>query len=119
LRLPQTRLTRANIDVLAQYDWPGNVRELENVIERAAILAQGGRLEFDFQLSGTAPSQGSDVVLTNDDLRQLERKNLETALERAKGKVSGAQGAAAMLGVAATTAYSKIKSFGIDPARFK
>ncbi|WP_300034327.1 sigma 54-interacting transcriptional regulator [uncultured Roseobacter sp.] len=119
LRLPKTRLTRANIDVLNQYGWPGNVRELENVIERAAILAQGGRLEFDFHLSGSSPAAGSDVVLTNDELRALERKNLENALARAKGKVSGAHGAAAMLGIAPTTAYSRIRSFCIDPAQFK
>ncbi len=119
LRLPKTRMTRANIDVLNQYGWPGNVRELENVIERAAILAQGGRLEFDFHLSGSSPEAGSDVVLTNEELRALERKNLENALARAKGKVSGSHGAAAMLGIASTTMYSKIKSFEIDPAEFK
>ena len=32
---------------LSRYDWPGNVRELQNVIERAAILAQNGRLRID------------------------------------------------------------------------
>ncbi|KZY25368.1 hypothetical protein A3728_19135 [Sulfitobacter sp. HI0040] len=119
LRLPATRLSQANIKVLTEYGWPGNVRELENVIERAAILAQGGRLEFDFHLAGTSPGPGPDVVLTNEDLRDLERKNLENALARTKGKVSGAQGAASILGIAPTTAYSKIKSYGIDPAEFR
>ncbi|QBF32629.1 sigma-54-dependent Fis family transcriptional regulator [Thalassococcus sp. S3] len=119
LRLPSTRLSRSNIDVLKQYSWPGNVRELENVIERAAILAQGGRLEFEFQLSGPTATQGSDVVLTKKDLRALERKNLENALRRAKGKVSGEQGAAEMLGEAPTTVYSKIKSLGIKPTAFR
>ena len=33
-----------------QYDWPGNVRELQNVIERAAILAQNGRLRIDLPI---------------------------------------------------------------------
>ncbi|WP_372574773.1 sigma-54 interaction domain-containing protein [Ruegeria jejuensis] len=119
LRLPKTRLTRLNIDVLQQYSWPGNVRELENVIERAAILAQGGRLKFDFQLSESRADPRSDVVLTMEELRDLESKNLENALRRSKGKVSGERGAAAMLGVAPTTVYSKIKSLRIDPTRFK
>ncbi len=119
LRLEQARLTRSNIKALQDYSWPGNVRELENVIERAAILARGGRLEFDFQLSAPAKNGGTEVVLTKDDLLQLERKNLENALVRAKGKVSGEQGAAAMLKIAPTTAYSRIKTLGIDPALYK
>ncbi|WP_299706972.1 sigma 54-interacting transcriptional regulator [uncultured Tateyamaria sp.] len=119
LRLPRTRLSRSNIEALEQYSWPGNIRELENVIERAAILAQGGRLKFDFQLSDTVSPQKSDVVLTGEELRTFERKNLENALRRAKGKVSGKQGAAAMLGIAPTTVYSKLKSFCVDPERFK
>ncbi|MEO1603942.1 MAG: sigma 54-interacting transcriptional regulator [Pseudomonadota bacterium] len=118
LRLPQARLTGSHIKSLEQYSWPGNIRELENVIERAVILAQGGRLEFDFQVSAQA-RQGPDVVLTAEELRGLEKENLENALTRSKGKVSGAQGAASMLGVAPTTIYSKIKSLGIDTAAFK
>jgi sigma54-dependent transcription regulator len=35
-------LTRLGVEILQKYDWPGNIRELRNVIERAAILAQGG-----------------------------------------------------------------------------
>ncbi|WP_227271843.1 sigma 54-interacting transcriptional regulator [Roseobacter weihaiensis] len=119
LRLPATRLSKSNIDALMQYDWPGNVRELENVIERAAILAQGGRLKFDFQRPDSSFGTGADVVLTHEELRNLERENLQNALRRAGGKVAGQKGAAAMLGIAPTTAYSKIKSLGIDPKHFK
>lgn len=119
LRLPATRLSKSNIDALMQYDWPGNVRELENVIERAAILAQGGRLKFDFQRPDSSFGSRADVVLTQEDLRNLERENLQNALRRAGGKVSGQKGAAAMLGIAPTTAYSKIKSLEIDPRTFK
>jgi len=43
-------LTKSNIETLQSFDWPGNSRELENVIERTAILAQGGRLRFDIQI---------------------------------------------------------------------
>ena len=38
------RLSEGDARRLSRYDWPGNVRELQNVIERAAILAQNGRL---------------------------------------------------------------------------
>ncbi len=32
---------------LVTYNWPGNVRELRNVLERALVLAEGGRIELD------------------------------------------------------------------------
>ena len=34
-----------DIRLLCRYDWPGNIRELASVIERAAILGNGRRLE--------------------------------------------------------------------------
>ena len=56
----QPRLTRAGIETdFRIYDWPGNIRELRNVIERAAIFAQGGALEFDLPLGGSP----ADVTL--------------------------------------------------------
>ncbi len=37
--------TPAALALLAAHDWPGNVRELGNVLERALIYAEGGRIE--------------------------------------------------------------------------
>ncbi|WP_245897724.1 sigma-54 interaction domain-containing protein [Palleronia abyssalis] len=110
LKLPRTTLTKANVAALRQHHWPGNVRELENLIERAAILAQGRKLSFEFQEVRPA---GSEDILTAQDLKSLERDNLLRCLKRAGGKVSGARGAAALLGLPATTVYSQVRSFGI------
>ena len=118
LRLPKMTLSKANIETLKSYDWPGNVRELENVIERTAILAQGGRLQFDVQGGQSDAPAETNRVLTQKELRQLEIKNFEAALRRAKGRISGKSGAAAILGLAPTTAYSKAKSLGIQMDQF-
>jgi transcriptional regulator with GAF, ATPase, and Fis domain len=32
------------IDMFMNYTWPGNVRQLRNIIERAVVLAKGGRI---------------------------------------------------------------------------
>jgi PAS domain S-box-containing protein len=116
---PAPALTRGAIEQLLDYDWPGNVRELENVIERAVILGQDGRLSFDIpgrRVAAAPPaahSPGADAILTDDDRRARDRANILQALASCGGRVSGPGGAAALLGVKPTTLASRIKSLGI------
>ena len=116
LRLPDISLSKGNIDALASYDWPGNVRELKNIIERAAIVAQGGKLHFELETKATLPAASNQSILSHDHIRRLERDNLIRCLKRANGKVAGHNGAAQLLGLAPTTVYSKIKSMKIQEA---
>jgi len=46
--------TPADLLLLERYPWPGNVRELGAVIERAAILGNGRRLELALALGATS-----------------------------------------------------------------
>ena len=52
-------------------------------------------------------------VLTDEAIRDLERKNLLAALERAGGKFYGAGGAAELLGMKPTTVASRIERLGL------
>lgn len=123
LNLKPLTLTNANIETLRTYSWPGNARELQNVIERAMILARHDRLQF--HLPGDTPSANKtqdavwdeDRVLTAQQMTALEKANIERALLATGGKVSGTGGAAALLGLKATTLYSKIKNMGIGGKR--
>jgi formate hydrogenlyase transcriptional activator len=115
-------IDRRTMDQLIAYPWPGNVRELQNVIERAAILAEGGVLrveESDLRGSGSETQVASVSVRGPLTLRDQERRLIETVLAEARGRVSGPDGAAAKLGMPATTLESKIKRFGIDKHRFR
>jgi PAS domain S-box-containing protein len=116
LRLPLTRISKANIEALVAYNWPGNVRELENVIERAAILAQGGKLRIEFQSGLVAKVDDKEDIMSNTDLKRLERDNLVKCMRRSQGKVSGPTGAARLLELAPTTVYSRIKTLCISEA---
>jgi PAS domain S-box-containing protein len=111
---------------LQSYQWPGNVRELQNVIERAVITAEAGKLNLDralpdmssvqeMSLRRTVPS--SDAILSARELEELERTNILRALEAAKWKVSGEQGAASLLGLNASTLSSRMKALKIQKPR--
>jgi transcriptional regulator with GAF, ATPase, and Fis domain len=47
------------------------------------------------------------------ELGLLERKNIERALAQAGGKVSGADGAAAQLGIHPSTLSSRLRALGL------
>ena len=115
---------------LRRYDWPGNVRELQNVVERAWITSPPhGPLDLSRALPGDVstaepdPTSESiatpvpDRVLTDAELRDLERANLERALAESGGKVSGAGGAAERLGLPPNTVSSRMKSLGVQRPR--
>jgi transcriptional regulator with GAF, ATPase, and Fis domain len=118
LHLPEAKISRREMDRLQDYEWPGNVRELQNVVERALILAQGAPLQFDLHPSGnhkTAPAaQDRAEFYTEAEWTMMERANLHKALKRAGGKVSGAGGAAELLGVNANTLASRLRALGIS-----
>ncbi len=117
-------LSAGDLARLKSYPWPGNIRELQNVIERAVITAADGRLDLERALPASrdivrpAPETGlgddESIVLSERELKELERKNILRALEKTGWKVAGKDGAAAILGIPTSTLNSKIKSFGID-----
>ena len=127
LECVRPRLTRAGIEALQNHDWPGNVRELRNVIERAAIFAQGGALEFDLPITGSDPTpfepverEGVDQeFLTEAEMRRRERENLFAVLRRTGWKIKGVDGAAELLGVKPTTLISRIEKMGLKRSLLK
>ena len=110
------KLTEAAARQLLKADWPGNIRELQNAVERAIILARGGPLHFDVALPAPtpkAPLPETSTLPTRSELKQRERETIVGALARTQGKVSGPDGAAALLGMKPTTLYSRISALGL------
>jgi PAS domain S-box-containing protein len=121
-------LSKQQAALLKRYDWPGNVRELKNVIERAVILSQGKVLRLDLAMTDilearnageTPPGEavGHNGVLTDAQLRELERNNMVEALRISDWRVSGPEGAAQLLGVKPTTFTDRMKKFAISRPR--
>ncbi len=116
-------LSQRDIQCLANYHWPGNVRELENVIERAVIVTQTGRIRLDMpdpdrppQSVSTLPEQAADnkSLLTESERLARDRMMIVQALEQTGGKVFGEGGAAQLLGLKPTTLASRMKRLGIE-----
>lgn len=117
LNVPEPRLSRANAEELQGYPWPGNARELQNVVERAAILSRNGRLVFnlptDIKLTRPRQDQSSPEtvtkIMTAAEMSELEMRNIRAALDACDGRVSGANGAAELLGMKTQTLYSRLR----------
>ena len=110
-----SRIDRRTLALLESHDWPGNIRELENLIARAVIVCKGDVLHIPpSMLPGAAP-----VSNVNRQLQREERVAIEAALRACRGRVSGPDGAATRLGLAASTLESRIQRLGIDKHRFR
>ena len=115
------KLTKAQADVLERYGWPGNIRELKNVIERAVILSPGKQMRLDLSMpeavlpgpaADAAPAAG-ERILSDSEVRDFLRRNVERALDKAGGRVSGKGGAAELLGLRPTTLADRIRAYNI------
>jgi formate hydrogenlyase transcriptional activator len=127
---------------LTAWEWPGNIRELENFIERAVIVTRGKSLEAPLgelrKLATEEPATAarnsaqediSRIVRetlnalngnktgTNERARR-QREELVRVLTETRGRVGGADGAAARMGINRTTLYARLRKFGIDPAQY-
>jgi len=108
-------LDKRMLDLATSYPWPGNVRELQNVIERAVIVCETDTLVVDenwLSREAPAPSLGGALVAH-------EREMIEAALTETRGKVAGPSGAAAKLGLPASTLESRIRTLGIRKVQYK
>jgi transcriptional regulator with GAF, ATPase, and Fis domain len=132
LGLPPRMPDAEDLAMLAAYPWPGNVRELASVIERAAILGNGHRLELARSLGVVSPAHavaapavspsaskpGADSA-KEVSFAEASRKHIEEALVRSHGRVEGPFGAARLLELNPHTLRSKMRKLGIDAKQFK
>jgi formate hydrogenlyase transcriptional activator len=105
-----TSIPAETMEALTRYHWPGNIRELANFIERAVILSPGSALHAPVRELKRASGGGGAVVT----LAAAEREAIERALRESGGKVGGADGAAARLGMKRTTLQAKMRKLGIQ-----
>lgn len=109
---PELVLSQTAVQSLCRYAWPGNVRELENVLERAAVLAEGDVIEpQDLPLGpGDASPAVAAAQSLDEMLDQVEKNAIERALRQAKGvKMEAAR----ILGIKTSALYYKLEKYGL------
>ncbi len=99
--------TPGAMQALCNYPWPGNVRELENVVERAVILSDNGKIDAE---DLAMPAQPLKELSANPSLEEIEKDYIlrvlkETNLNQSK--------ASHILGIDRKTLYLKLKKYGI------
>ena len=122
-------LTPPVIEALTAYSWTGNVRQLRNCLERAALLADNGRVtvkelppevvyrteKSNVSVSYTGPTSNGGVAtfhnVTPTSLRDVERQQILTALEKTgwhRGKT------AELLGISPSTLYRRLREYDLE-----
>jgi transcriptional regulator with PAS, ATPase and Fis domain len=104
---PPAGLTRRAKEALLAYSWPGNVRELRNVLERAAILSDGGLIDIE-HLSLENAAEASSADSTN--LKVVERETIRRVMLECKGNKSKA---AKRLGLTRMQLYGRLQKYGL------
>jgi len=104
------------LGLLIDYSWPGNVRELENVMERAATLAQGEKVTPEDLPQNIRAVTGERQLMEDAVEHLLPLENLEQAyIRRILEKMGGNKyQAAQVLGIDRKTLYRKLGEMGND-----
>ncbi|MCH9695103.1 MAG: sigma 54-interacting transcriptional regulator [Gammaproteobacteria bacterium] len=112
-------ISARTIQHMARQPWPGNIRELEGVLQRALISTSGSVVDYVEEIV-SLPGAASDdfdrsaAVQTTTDLHEAQRLHILSVLEKSRWVIDGKNGAAAMMGIAASTLRSKMKRLGIE-----
>jgi transcriptional regulator with GAF, ATPase, and Fis domain len=104
-----TDIPEETMKALQDYPWPGNVRELESIIERAVILCPGPVLHLVDKLEISSPAISSHMRTLED----MERSQILKILTETKWRIEGKDGAAAILGINASTLRARLHKLEI------
>jgi transcriptional regulator with GAF, ATPase, and Fis domain len=62
---PPSGISREARQLLLDYHWPGNVRELRNILERAAILCEGGLITTEHLSLNVRPRTAAPITIVS------------------------------------------------------
>ena len=102
-------VTPEALRAICQHPWRGNARELSNVLERALILADEGRIDLD-QLPDDVRDSGAPRLSLPDAVDRFERSHIALVLRLYEGN---REKAAEELGISPATLYRRLERLGL------
>ncbi len=118
--------TSAALSVLRAHDWPGNVRELRNVVQRAALIGEHGRIRVDdivitrratmeAAATNVEAERAAEILIParGKSMEEIEAEAIGHTLTLTRGNRSAAS---RMLGISRPTLLRKIKKHGLGTA---
>jgi formate hydrogenlyase transcriptional activator len=105
-----THATAASARIGNLHEQERTLQILSNLLERAAIPTSGNTLPVSVPELTNGGTASAPAEVDNFD----EQDTIVRILEEAKGRVGGANGAAARLGLKRTTLIARMKKLGID-----
>jgi two-component system, NtrC family, response regulator AtoC len=107
--VPVPVVTSEAMRALCRHPWRGNVRELANILERALILADDGRIDVDALPADVPGSAGTSLDLLAA-IDRFERGHIALALKLCGGN---REKAAEELGISPATLYRRLEKLGL------
>jgi DNA-binding NtrC family response regulator len=126
LQREKKQISTEGLTLLVRHPWPGNVRQLRNVVETAAVLASGSRIEAeDLNLDAPSGAAGAPAPVGEDvpfreakrvAVEEFERSFLIRALRAHDGNVSRT---AEAIGMVRQSLQQKIRELGLRSEDWK
>lgn len=104
------KISEKFLQKLQSYYWPGNSRELKNVIERAIILTDEGKLSISLLPFEILYPTGAEPATINSTLSEVEKNHIARMLDFTNGNKTKA---AEKLGIGVPTLYRKIEQYNL------
>jgi DNA-binding NtrC family response regulator len=108
---PPAGITREARRALLDHSWPGNVRELRNVLERAAIVCEGGLIAPEHLALSTDELMAPSPSAESTNVKAVERQLIEQVMRDCQGNKSEA---ARRLGLTRKQLYVRLRQYDMQ-----
>ena len=104
-------LTNEALEKMKGYSWPGNIRELENVLEKAAVMAEGSFIRKEDIILDNPIAEKNILLTLKEKMEAYEKELIKETFEKFRGN---RRRTAEALGISKTNLFEKIRKYNID-----